>query len=133
MTRFRCGRCRNLVDADIGGRGPRADENICDGCEANRTAIIAAEILAVLSGIEAGVVTLTADEPWADVYCGNVTFHTSNGWTVVVFNDCDEWDYIDSVTAPDGRRIEFGDLPADVQNWTPSPATEGLFESAPRG
>jgi hypothetical protein len=133
MTRFRCARCTATVDADISARGPRKDENICDSCEAKRTAIGATEMLAVLSDIEAGVVTLTTDEPWAEVYCGNVTFRTSTGWTVVVFNDCDDWDYIDSLIAPDGRRVEFEDLPADVQNWAPSPATERLFESAPRG
>ena len=37
---------------------------------------------------------------------GNYTFkvHTDEGvWVVVVFNDCNSWDYIDTVTDPSGQ------------------------------
>lgn len=48
------------------------------------------------------------ESTWVDVYAGNV-FYLVNGWEVVVFNDCDDWDYIDSVIHPDGRKGEYED------------------------
>lgn len=62
----------------------------------------------MLQAVERGDVTLqpvgrTADE----VYAGDVTYRASNGWTLVVFNDCNDWDYLDSAVAPDGRRAEY--------------------------
>lgn len=43
---------------------------------------------------------------WKDVYAGNVRFRIG-GYTVTIFNDCNELDYIDSATAPDGREGDF--------------------------
>ena len=43
---------------------------------------------------------------WKDVYAGDVTLRIGD-YEVVLFNDCDELDYADSATAPDGRRGEF--------------------------
>lgn len=37
----------------------------------------------------------------------NVRFKLGNGWQVLVFNDEDSWDYIQSMTAPDGRVFEL--------------------------
>ena len=42
------------------------------------------------------------------VFCGNVEY-VVDGWIVVVFIDCNDWDYVDSVVAPDGRKGEFED------------------------
>lgn len=67
------------------------------------------EILAVLDATNTGEVT-TREEDRAKclaTYCGNVEFLLSNGWTVTVFNDCDSFDYVDSVRAPDGRVAEY--------------------------
>lgn len=43
---------------------------------------------------------------WKEVYAGDVRFRIG-GYTVVIFNDCDELDYVDSATAPDGREGDF--------------------------
>lgn len=40
-------------------------------------------------------------------YFGDYDFKDSRGWTVTIFYDCGDWDYVDSVTAPDGRKIEY--------------------------
>lgn len=53
---------------------------------------------------EVKVVALGAS--WTDVYAGNVRFRIGD-YTVTIFNDCNELDYIDSATAPDGREGDF--------------------------
>lgn len=70
------------------------------------------EVLDVLHAIERGEVTIPEEQrkAAAEVYCGNVEFTCSNGWRFTIFNDCDEWDYIDEVTAPDGRMIRSDDI-----------------------
>lgn len=72
--------------------------------------IPADELLAELQAIENGDITIkptgrTADE----TYCGDVTYRASNGWTIVVFNDCNCWDYLDSAVTPDGRQSLYPD------------------------
>lgn len=67
------------------------------------------EVLDVLHEIDRREVTLTADEDPAYVYAGNVTYQASNGWVLVVFNDCGEWDYLDHATSEDGREWDFDD------------------------
>jgi len=39
-------------------------------------------------------ITLTG-ESWDDTFAGNVEFAFANGDRVVIFNDCDEFDYVD--------------------------------------
>lgn len=69
------------------------------------------EVDALLRRLVAGEITWEADRfGWSATYCGNVGFVTSDGWKVVVFNDCDEFDYIDSVESPDGRTISYDDM-----------------------
>lgn len=95
---------------------------------------VAEMLLGILSGerqlfVEAGYAT------WDKVWCGEVHFATDDGWQFVVFNDCDEFDYVAEATAPDGRTESFdGWLRA---SWSPSddgPSTriaakdEGLLE-----
>lgn len=46
--------------------------------------------------------------PWNRVYAGNVEFAIA-GYRVVIFNDCDELDYVDSVITPDDRTGDFED------------------------
>lgn len=48
------------------------------------------------------------ERTWRDTYCGEVDFLV-DGWQVAVFNDCDDFDYIDSAIAPDGRTGKFED------------------------
>ena len=76
---------------------------------------------ALLTAIEEGWVTLklrpqeypaTPGKVYstpAEIYCGNMIYDCSNGWKVVVFNDCGAWDYVDHVITPDSRVIHDGD------------------------
>lgn len=41
-------------------------------------------------------------DTWDDTYAGNVEFLFGD-WEIMVFNDCDSFDYVDSATASDGR------------------------------
>jgi hypothetical protein len=43
---------------------------------------------------------------WKDVYAGDVRFRIGE-YTVTIFNDCNELDYVDSAIAPDGREGDF--------------------------
>lgn len=45
---------------------------------------------------------------WNWVYAGNVKFEIA-GYRVVIFNDCDQLDYVDSVVTPDDRTGDFED------------------------
>lgn len=74
-----------------------------------------------LLDIEAGRVKLTTETQPEDVYAGVVEYKASNGWKIFIFNDCDEWDYVDEVCG-DGEVWEFpaeGDLDA-VAEYQPS-------------
>ena len=87
------------------------------------------EILKVLNSVG---VTLTAKpqhgESFSDFYCGNYTWRLSNGWRVTVFNDCDEWDYIDNIETSDGRVWVYPDgeehgcseLSLEAADWRPT-------------
>ena len=43
---------------------------------------------------------------WESVFAGEVEY-LANGWTIVVFNDCDSFDYFDSAISPDGKRLDY--------------------------
>ena len=45
-------------------------------------------------------------ESWNQVYAGDVRFRIGD-FTVVIFNDCNELDYVDSAFAADGREGDF--------------------------
>src|SRR5262252_5249665 len=65
----------------------------------------------LLRDIVSGHVTLHAlERTWDEVYAGNAYFRCSTGDTLVVFNDCDSYDYIDSVITHDGECFQFQDL-----------------------
>jgi hypothetical protein len=80
-----------------------------------------AEILAVLNAIGVEHPASLVGEGWDDVFAGEVTW-TLCGWTVVVFNDCGGWDYIDHIVAPDGRRWDYDAMADLVKFWRPSSA-----------
>lgn len=48
---------------------------------------------------------------WNSVWAGNVEFE-SQGWRFTIFNDCDEVDYTDNCTSPEGINLTF-DMLAD--------------------
>lgn len=66
---------------------------------------------------------------WTHVYAGNVeylvTAQDGQVWKVDVFNDCDSWDYLDRVVAPDGSAWEYptsdelSPMTMDLANWQP--------------
>jgi hypothetical protein len=67
------------------------------------------EIADLLRQVGRGEVAARLVEPgcsWEQVYVGNVEFDIS-GYRVVIFNDCDELDYVDSVVTPDDRVGDF--------------------------
>jgi hypothetical protein len=69
------------------------------------------ELLEFLKAIEAGTILLQPEECIPqDIYAGNVPYTASNGWRITIFNDCNEWDYVDHVIAPDGRSLSFDEI-----------------------
>ncbi len=71
------------------------------------------EIVAVLRGAIAGDIPIRCVGPtWHDVYAGDVSF-SFGAWKIEIFNDCDSFDYINSVEAPDGRKAVFEDWYGD--------------------
>ena len=45
-------------------------------------------------------------ESWKSIYAGDVRFRIGD-YMVMILNDCNELDYVDSATAPDGRKGDF--------------------------
>lgn len=78
----------------------------------------AREVLALLHAIEAGAVTLYPEEGFVRE-CGDVAYRASNGWRLVVFNDTNSWDYLDRVEAPNGRALDFEEMPPELQSYSP--------------
>ncbi len=68
------------------------------------------EILAFLKAIEEGLVSLTPAWEPQDIYAGNVDYTASNGWIVTIFNDCNEWDYIERLRTADGRECCYDQI-----------------------
>jgi hypothetical protein len=66
------------------------------------------DILSMCEAVDAGElsVELEGGETWDVAYSGNMSFRFGNGFRILVFNDCGEWDYIDSYIAADGTRTE---------------------------
>jgi hypothetical protein len=65
-----------------------------------------AELLRKVMRREVKIVAV--DRSWKEVYAGEVRFR-AGGYEIVIFNDCNELDYVDSVNAPDGRVGNFDD------------------------
>lgn len=79
-------------------------------------------VLPILDGVSASRPAHLVGRTWDEVFAGNVTWSVGGGWLVRVFNDCNSWDYIDSLVTPDGREIDYDDLPDAVRFWQPSNA-----------
>lgn len=69
-----------------------------------------AELMAFLVAVERGEVLLRPEREPQYVYAGNVHYAASNGWHIIIFNDANEWDYIDFVQTADGRIAEFEEI-----------------------
>jgi hypothetical protein len=85
-----------------------------------RGGIEADELRAFFRAVEAGEIRLVAESEPQDVYAGNVIYRASNGWTLVVFNDANEYDYVDHVVTDDGRIIDFDDGLEELADWVPN-------------
>ncbi len=59
----------------------------------------------LLDDIEKGAISVALVE--GDILAGKVKYQTSNGWTIVVFSDGDDWDYVSSIAPPSGERFEL--------------------------
>ena len=68
------------------------------------------ELWSFLRDIEQGVVTLQPEGEPQEIYAGNVSYTASNGWRIIIFNDANEWDYIDEIVTNDGRSIDYDEL-----------------------
>lgn len=67
------------------------------------------EIVMLLREAIAGRISIRPVGPtWNEVYAGDVAFWFGD-WKIEIFNDCDSFDYINSVESPDGRRAVFED------------------------
>lgn len=67
------------------------------------------EIVSILRAAIAGKIAITCAGPtWDEMYAGDVAFWFGD-WRVEIFNDCDSFDYINRVDAPDGRSAVFED------------------------
>lgn len=83
----------------------------------------ATRMLDVLRGIDDGKLEAEFSEPLQAVFHGHATVRAA-GWEIVVFVDAEDWDYLDSVTSPEGVRWEFPDgcgrdIPQEVMAWEP--------------
>jgi len=86
-------------------------------------AISEAELRELLTAIERGTVHLTPIQDPQDIYAGIVEYAVDNGWRLAIFNDCNEWDYLEWVEAPDGRRVDYDqlcDASSDLKAYVPS-------------
>lgn len=91
--------------------------------DAQRDPVFWAEAIAVLEAVERGEVTIPPAETkaCAEQYCNDFAYHLSNGWVVVVFNDCDEWDYLSEIHAPDGRSWSAAPCEPPDETWFEGP------------
>ena len=94
-----------------------------------------AEIVALFRRVLSGESVIFPDGiSWDDVWAGNFHCHI-DGYSVVIFNDCGECDYVDSATAPDGRTGDFdswydgGDEPVAMLEMSEVAKMEDILEN----
>jgi hypothetical protein len=88
-----------------------------------------AEIISLLRRVASGELVprlASPKETWEEVYAGNVEYIVDS-WKIVVFNDCDSWDYINSVTAPDGRTWAYSHWWRTIEDDTAKAPDESLY------
>ncbi|MDH5428156.1 MAG: hypothetical protein OEZ57_08295 [Nitrospirota bacterium] len=59
----------------------------------------------LLGDIEKGSISVELVE--GDILQGKVTYRTSNGWSIIVLSDGDDWDYVSSIVPPSKERFEL--------------------------
>ena len=45
-----------------------------------------------------------------EIYAGIVSYKASNGWKITVFNDANEWDYVEQLRTADERECDYEDI-----------------------
>jgi hypothetical protein len=74
------------------------------------TSISTKEVRTLFAWIKDGSVKVEPLEDPQEVYCGEVEYMTTSGWRFAVFYDCGCFDYVDWISAPDGRREDFDSM-----------------------
>jgi len=75
--------------------------------------IPAEEVIAVIkAGITGDVPIVPVHSEWIAVYCGDVPFMFGD-WIIEFYNDCNELDYVETASAPDGREAKYNDWDHD--------------------
>lgn len=85
------------------------------------------DALYLIADIQSRRVTVIPREEPEDVFAGNVAYDCyGEGWdgTVVVFNDCNGWDYFDSFDFNNGKTFEYEDMFSEVRNYSPESEDE---------
>jgi hypothetical protein len=65
------------------------------------------DVIRFIFEVERGEIPLTPREDPSEVFAGNVTYDAPGGWVMVVFNDCNSFDYIDGIIDPSGQLWSF--------------------------
>jgi len=102
--------------------------------ETPRRVLTEAGILAFLRSVEQSEVTLTPDLDPHEVYAGVVPYSASNGWRIAIFNDCNQWDYIEWIEA-DGERVTYEEIDREmrlVDKYEPSTEVAEAAYKIPR-
>lgn len=81
------------------------------------------ELRSFFRNIESGDIRLVAELDPQDVYAGNVVYRASNGWILRIFNDANEFDYVDEVRSSDGRVTDFDAIEGTEAEWRPDDET----------
>ncbi|MGI8755086.1 MAG: hypothetical protein ACR2MB_04340 [Acidimicrobiales bacterium] len=68
------------------------------------------QIIDFLQAVKRGEILLVSQRNPQKVYAGNIEYVASNGWRITVFNDANEWDYLDSVIFENGETYTSDDL-----------------------
>jgi hypothetical protein len=96
----------------------------------NTNTLSEAAVMWFLGLVELGIIKLATPTVPRDEYFGTPVYAASNGWTLCVFCDAGDWDYLEWVRDEDGLAWDFegvhdadrlGDgLCTPVQNYRPS-------------
>lgn len=73
------------------------------------------ELMCILKTVADGTVKpVPMSETWNECYAGDCMFQVGN-WQITIFIDVFDWDYIDNVVTPDGRKYDYDSLNSDTE------------------
>lgn len=84
-------------------------------------------VLEVLERVHRGDLIVAPTETVYENFFGDVTYAVSNGWSIVVFIDGGEFDYIDNVMTNDETVFDFDEMwkLAEAEDGTITPRSDG--------